>query len=611
MSFQYKLTDEEMYYLICGMHAGLKLKDLTLPAIDTSLVLHPIGVGGEQTIGLNLPIITYDGVNRQVSIPVSVHDVNIDYSGFSVNIKWDSSRLRFTGVEQGDFGSISDGTSNTDIRYTYSNGVFKARGIRDSNVKFDKPIILFYIKATIVGDVYSDDPILLNFVDKSFSNLDYCTLLTWVEVAAGQWYNFFITPLVNVSGKIVSDIDKEGNKEDKDEEDKKKESIGEEKDITAGASPSGVYIGEAYTVPGERGVVPVYVNSSTSSDFPFNKIHCRIVVNDDESLFSYLEVVGTGGFSVETTKSTNDNGQLVLDIMASRTESKTGSQTFCYIDYSIKEYDYSYRIPLINALSELISGESKIVVDNENGFIKYSTSNDEDNSGGNGYGGGSRYDNGGGKGGFGGSGSMWSSCEQVIWISAGGLRYPIYLKAGWNEVKFYIPNIFPEDTWVETTIIIESTGYLLIPAGFSWFFETGEDAPKAPANSKMTDKLKFTDCYDVEIFTPAIPIDADDIIDSIEFGDISLTEIETIAIKVFGQLEELGIEDIHDLDLIVNIPETDVVITESEVVLSEPVVLQDTVTTELINVTITDNQSGIDAAGFEDIYDIDFKEDTL
>ena len=46
MSHKMNLTDNQWYNFICGMQAGLKLKDLTLPAYDTNIVLTPIGVGG-------------------------------------------------------------------------------------------------------------------------------------------------------------------------------------------------------------------------------------------------------------------------------------------------------------------------------------------------------------------------------------------------------------------------------------------------------------------------------------------------------------------------------------------------------------------------------------
>ena len=101
MSAEFNFTDNQWYNFICGFHAGLKLKDMTLPPYENNIVLHPIGVGGWGTIGLALPQMLYDGTTNTGRIPVFTHDVDIDYSGFSINIQWDSSRLQFNGVESG------------------------------------------------------------------------------------------------------------------------------------------------------------------------------------------------------------------------------------------------------------------------------------------------------------------------------------------------------------------------------------------------------------------------------------------------------------------------------------------------------------------------------
>lgn len=345
MSAEFNFTDNQWYNFICGFHAGLKLKDLTLPAYDTNIVLHPIGVGGWGTIGLGMPELIYDGINNTGVIPVFVHDVDIDYSGFSVNIQWDSTRLRFNGVEAGDFGTIGSSSSTADIRYSYSNGNFKARGIRPYTVKFKEPCILFYINVTIIGTLDKNNPIDLRFVNSSFTSLEYTTLLKWVEVAPDSWYNFFITPVLNIDGAIVSDKEPEENKQ----------TIGEDTTVAAKASPSGVYIGTAYTPPGSQGVVPIYSNSNKDDNFPYNGVHCKLVVEDDNSRFNYINVVGTGGFSVNASYNKLDNGYLEIDIVANREEALIDSITFCYIEYKINTSDSSYIIPLNNKLSELMN----------------------------------------------------------------------------------------------------------------------------------------------------------------------------------------------------------------------------------------------------------------
>lgn len=355
MQFKFPKTDNEWYNFLCGYHAGLKLKDLTGPELDTSIVLTPIGVGGWGTIGLALPELLYDGITNTGVIPVFTHDVDIDYSGFSCNIQWDSSRLKFNGVTAGDFGSIGTLQDNTDIRYSYSNGNFRAIGLRNKDVVFTEPVVLFFINVTIIDTVTKDTPILLKLSSNSFTDTNYTTLLKWVEIAPGEWYNYFITPLKNISGKIYSNIDSSGGSDTSTGNDNTESAIGDDKIISASASASGVYIGTAYTAPGEHGVVPIYSNSNTKDNFPYSGVHCKLVIEDKDIIFSYLNVVGVGGFTTEVKQRVLDNGYLELDIVATRAVAKIDSITFCYIEYIISNKHGSYIIPLTNVVSELIN----------------------------------------------------------------------------------------------------------------------------------------------------------------------------------------------------------------------------------------------------------------
>ena len=118
MSYTMNLTDKQWYNFICGMQAGLKLKDMTLPAFDTSVVLTPIGVGGYGQIGIAIPQVLWDGVSTTGLIPVFTHDVDIGYAGFSCKITWDTTRLGVVGLADGDFGAVG-----TYITYSINNGV--------------------------------------------------------------------------------------------------------------------------------------------------------------------------------------------------------------------------------------------------------------------------------------------------------------------------------------------------------------------------------------------------------------------------------------------------------------------------------------------------------
>lgn len=347
MSKQIDFTDNQWYNFICGFHAGLKLKDLTLPAIDNNRLLFPIGVGGYGCIGIGIPTLVYDGVNNVGMIPVFTHDVDIDYSGFSVNIKWDSSRLRFDGVTEGQFGTIGDSSSTSDIRYTYSEGNFKARGIRDKSVAFSEPIILFYINVTILSAVDKDNPIKINLDKSSNTDMNSTTMLKWVDIGDGQYYNYFITPLVNISGEIISD--------DTEDEDNST-TVGDESDVSVAGSPSGVYIGQTFTAPGEVGVVPIYANSNVEDNFPYSGVHVNFTVMDSPNLFGYIRIVGASDFSLTVNKSTDQYGYTVFDVVATRSEALIDSCTFCYVQYQVSDTNLrEYKIPLLNNISELIN----------------------------------------------------------------------------------------------------------------------------------------------------------------------------------------------------------------------------------------------------------------
>lgn len=343
MSSPFNFTDNQWYNFICGFHAGLKLKDLTLPYVENDIVLYPIGVGGYGMIGIALPEIEYDGSTQDFKIPIYTHDVDINYSGFSIRLTFDNQRLRFNGVEAGDFGTIGPNTGTYDIRYSYSNGEFKARGMRDSSIYFNEPIILFYIDVTIIGNVTESTPIELTLDNSNNTSLNSTTLLTYVEVD-GQFYSYFITPVKNISGKIVSNIEDQ------------KEPLGEETGIAVSATPSGVFIGNAWTAPGNMGAVALMSNSNIEDEFPYNGVHLNFTVMDNPNLFTYLEIRGASGFTVSVDRSRDSDGHEVFDVYAYRDTRESDSCTFAYMIYQIADTGVTnYSIPLINNISELLN----------------------------------------------------------------------------------------------------------------------------------------------------------------------------------------------------------------------------------------------------------------
>lgn len=329
-------TDNQWWAFLCGFQAGLKIKNLALPNIDNSITLFPIGVGGSGEIGMAMPTVVYDGVTSQgIGIPVYTHDVDIEYGAFSVNISWDPSIVQFVGVAPGDFGSIGPETSSSEIRYTYSSGVFKARGIKSNASNFKNPIILFYIIINLIRTDF--DRCELKFHNNSLTDLEYSTLMTWVNDPVAGDVTYFITPIVNVDGVILG----EGEKSDSSES-----VVGDDNSIGAPASPSGVYVGTAFTPPGQMGVVPIYVNSNMRDNFPYNRVKCSVEVADPDNLIEYISVNGAGGFEVVVTTSNLSNGHLLITIEATRQQALIDAITFCYISYRVAAGVDKYMIPL-------------------------------------------------------------------------------------------------------------------------------------------------------------------------------------------------------------------------------------------------------------------------
>lgn len=181
-----------------------------------------------------------------------------------------------------------------------------------------------------------------------------------------------------------------------------------------------------------------------------------------------------------------------------------------------------------------------------------------------------------GGGGTGGGGTIWSGSDQIIWISTGGVKYPIHLKPGKNDISFWIPALFPEDTWIECPLVIEAPGYILIPAGFKFDIFTGEDAPVGPGSLNIADKLSIVDFYDIDIaevpVPPKPPADLDNITDEYGFNDFITTDIININISEASYIDDIS--------------------------------LRDDSSTDSIKVVISNNNT-IDNTGFEDFVDID------
>lgn len=210
----------------------------------------------------------------------------------------------------------------------------------------------------------------------------------------------------------------------------------------------------------------------------------------------------------------------------------------------------------------------------------------------------------GGTGGVSGKGQVWSDSSQIMWIQLdSGVKYPVYLEPGWNDIEFWIPNIYPEDIWLEAPLIIEVPGYILIPAGFEWDVLTDESAPEKLGNKKMTDSLKFIDTYDIEIVSQPKPIDLDKIIEELEFNDFIDSDIINASISETSCIDEYTYDDIHNIEL-----ELPPFSGDADII--DDLIIEDNIETELINTTITDNPN-IDNTDFTDIIDTELINTTI
>ena len=205
----------------------------------------------------------------------------------------------------------------------------------------------------------------------------------------------------------------------------------------------------------------------------------------------------------------------------------------------------------------------------------------------------------GGGGGISGGGSVWSSVAQVIWIKYDGApAYPVYLKPGYNDIKFWIPTLFPDDIWIDARLEIEvPSGYILIPAGFEWDVITGENVPPPPPNSKRIDKIKFRDYYDVVINYVPPPPTGDPNIDNVTFEDVHAADVRTILTLNESVIDQFNFEDVHNVDILTPIPP------------GGRSYIDNTSFNDIVN-TIkryinTLNSRDIDSSSYTDIYDIE------
>lgn len=564
-----ELTDSEKFAFIAGLIAGLKLQDKNASPGEITVTLDPIGVNGLGTIGLMAEDIQYTGINK-LRIPVVTHDVDIEYSGFSLLVSYNNSKIVINSIESGEFGELD---------YTnINNGKAYARCMLPEGEFKNKPMIVCWLNCTIVSPPTSGNPIELKFENKTGYDPDYCTLLTWVlNEVDNKYYSYFITPTVNKGCKIMTD-----------KRDDTETSIGDEQQISTNASPSLIAMGTTVIYPGKQGLVPIYTNCNKNDNFPYNEFKLRAKVEDQWlSIISEIGVSGTGEWTLSKSESYDEQGNLILDIVGNRKEAKVDNSTAGFIRFLLAESATYIDCLVINEISQLINGDKSLDVIKGDGYIGYPPPKNGQGFGGGSSGWGSGSGAGGSTGGgMTGSGNIWSGSSQDIWVDLGnGNKYPVHLEPGDNNVNIWIPNIRPEDTWEETTPSIEAPGYILIPGGFEWETNINPDAPLGLSSPRIIDRFEIKDVYDIEIETVEPPVDVDNIIQEIKMMDFNDIDTINADILINEVIESFGIEDIFDID-IETLPIEPITYDENAI---DNINIEDTIKTTLVNLTIIDN----------------------
>lgn len=527
-----ELNDGEKFALVCGMLAGLKLQDKTQPPNDVTVTLEPINVGGSGRIGLMASDVHYEG-NKKIRIPVVTHDVDIEYSGFTLSISYNNSRVVITSIDEGDFGHL--------INTSVGNGKAYTSCMLDKGKYKKEPCIVCYLNCKLIDVPTKGNPIELKFNSSSGYDPNYCTLLTWVKNDIdSKYYSYFITPTENKGCKITSDIDRPTEKP-----------IGNRQEISYNASPSLVGMGTSYIEPGSYCAVPIYTNSNAKDNFPYSgfKLTAQIEAKWAD-LVGIIDIKSKGEWTLNKSNYyIDEHGNKIISIEGYREKEDIDASTVGCLVVAVDKEVIKVDCVLHNIYSELINSSGSLGVVKGDGYIYssiYMPNYDESISIGlcNGTGGG-----GSGGGGFFGDGCIWSSCEQIIWVSHAGTSYPIYLKPGYNNAHAWLPNLSPSPGSSSGVPTIEATGYILIPGGFIWKTITNSDVPRPLelSSPRILDRFEIKDIYNILVEKAPVPVNLDELLDSFEILDTVKTEILDVISSNKNFKDDMELNDFADV----------------------------------------------------------------
>lgn len=143
--YNMNITDDEWYNFICGLIAGLKLRNQGNGFHETDQIVEDVPIGEEPSdMGIRIlpqKYVSQSETSSQIKIPIYSHDVKTSYGAFDVTL-CDGNNTVIEGIEAG---------ANWNGSLTYrrhpevpSLWYISGRSLNNTN-DYDKPIILFYV----------------------------------------------------------------------------------------------------------------------------------------------------------------------------------------------------------------------------------------------------------------------------------------------------------------------------------------------------------------------------------------------------------------------------------------------------------------------------------
>ncbi len=516
-------SDNQWYNFMAGLLAGLRLRNNKADYYEEDVVLAPISVGGATIIGIGASQVLTNGVGNKVTVAVYTHNTNIDYSMFSVRLNFDSSKCFISDVYGGEFGEFG-----VDMAKVIGSGTLNVVGQKPDGVSITTPMILFLIDFIVTSDILLGEKIELELASTGDYTgtandilLNYTTLLKYVE---GNLY--FITPVENVDGAIVSEKVSNENV------------IETETNVQSTTSPMAVRAGKSKPNKDTgRGMFPMFVNSNESDAFAYNKFTTVMTIVDPENKVNIGYPITRAGWSLSIDYSTDIEGNEVQTITGTRDAKLIDVCTVAGFDYTADVLE-SFSVPLKISNSKLWDDDISVDVKDISGLISFNI------DGVGGIGPGQYEDLAGSTSGY---GEVWSSSEQIAWFGLGdGVMYPVALSPGSNYIYIDLPHInTSEQTNTDTkNIVVESDGYILIPAGFVFVTHGQPGLIKKPFPAKMIDAVKVVDFLSSEIYNNT-PVDLDAMIDAIKASDIMSLEQQLINLQHMENIDTLRISDVY------------------------------------------------------------------